>query len=43
VPPRVDYALTPAGTALLPALSLLKSWSEDHTPGLSRARATATA
>ena len=26
VPPRVDYALTPAGAALRPALVLLRDW-----------------
>jgi DNA-binding HxlR family transcriptional regulator len=34
VPPRVDYALTDAGHALMPALALLKEWSEtDVSPG----------
>jgi DNA-binding HxlR family transcriptional regulator len=29
-PAPVDYALTPTGAALLPALGLLLSWSEAH-------------
>jgi DNA-binding HxlR family transcriptional regulator len=33
VPPRVDYALTPAGRALIPALTLLKEWSETQVLG----------
>lgn len=30
VPVRVDYALTPLGQSLLPAVQMLKRWAEDH-------------
>jgi DNA-binding HxlR family transcriptional regulator len=35
VPPQVDYRLTEAGHALLPALNLLKAWSETYAKGTS--------
>ena len=30
VPPRVDYALTPAGRDLMPVFLAMKSWGEAH-------------
>jgi DNA-binding HxlR family transcriptional regulator len=30
-PPRAEYALTPKGRELGPALKALKKWGEDHT------------
>lgn len=30
VPPRVDYALTPRGDALVPVLAALRQWGLDH-------------
>ncbi|MED7953890.1 winged helix-turn-helix transcriptional regulator [Streptomyces sp. BE303] len=32
VPARVDYALTPLGTGLLPLLKAIKSWAEENMP-----------
>jgi DNA-binding HxlR family transcriptional regulator len=32
VPPRVDYALTPLGTTLVPILEALQDWSVRHRP-----------
>ncbi len=33
VPPRVEYALTPAGCALVPALDGLAAWARAHLAG----------
>lgn len=33
VPPRVEYALTPTGAALVPALDALAAWSAAHLAG----------
>jgi DNA-binding HxlR family transcriptional regulator len=32
-PVSVSYALTPAGSALLPAMDELRLWAQDHLPG----------
>jgi DNA-binding HxlR family transcriptional regulator len=40
VPPQVDYRLTQAGLALLPALTLLKDWSESYAKGVAAPHAT---
>ncbi|WP_327091475.1 helix-turn-helix transcriptional regulator [Nonomuraea sp. NBC_01738] len=39
MPPRVDYALTPAGKALLERLGDVVSWAEHHAGELDAARA----
>jgi DNA-binding HxlR family transcriptional regulator len=44
IPPQVDYRLTDAARALLPALTLLKNWSEafaNGTPAPHKAQASA--
>ncbi|MCG6497918.1 helix-turn-helix domain-containing protein [Kitasatospora sp. A2-31] len=40
VPVRVDYALTPLGTGLLPLLQSIKAWAEEHMPDVLTARAS---
>jgi DNA-binding HxlR family transcriptional regulator len=41
VPVRVDYALTPLGTSLVPLLREIKLWAETHMDDVLAARATA--
>ena len=42
VPPKVEYALTEKGEALVPVLSALKAWGEAHAlPGLVKTSAAA--
>lgn len=38
VPVRVDYALTTLGRSLLVPIALMKSWAEEHMPGVQQAR-----
>ena len=38
VPPRVDYALTPLGEALMQPLSALYRWTERHLKKIQQAR-----
>ncbi|GAA2797992.1 helix-turn-helix domain-containing protein [Kitasatospora sp. CM 4170] len=38
VPARVDYALTPLGTGLLPLMQSIKAWAEEHMPEVLAAR-----
>jgi len=38
VPPRVDYALTPLGEALMRPLSALYRWTERHLKKIQQAR-----
>ncbi|MEV4757112.1 helix-turn-helix domain-containing protein [Micromonospora sp. NPDC049559] len=38
VPVRVDYALTPLGTSLLPLMTSIKEWAESHIEEVERAR-----
>jgi DNA-binding HxlR family transcriptional regulator len=40
VPPRVDYALTPLGTSLLPVQLAVKAWAETHIAEVHAARRT---
>lgn len=39
VPPRVEYALTPLGESLLPAMSLLVDWALENMPAIKASRA----
>src|SRR5262249_34474232 len=39
VPVRVEYALTPLGTSLMPAVNALKTWAERHIDEIETARA----
>ncbi|HLU58680.1 MAG TPA: helix-turn-helix domain-containing protein [Pseudonocardia sp.] len=39
VPVRVDYALTPLGTPLMPLLAHIKEWAEQHMDEVAAARA----
>jgi len=39
VPVRVDYALTPLGTTLMPLLAHIKEWAEQHMDEVAAARA----
>src|SRR5215813_11872339 len=39
VPVRVEYALTPLGTSLMPAVNALKTWAEKHIDEIETARA----
>jgi DNA-binding HxlR family transcriptional regulator len=39
VPVRVDYALTPLGQSLMPAVNALKAWSEQHIGEIHASRA----
>lgn len=39
VPVRTDYELTPLGHSLLPVMSHLKEWAEEHMPEVEAARA----
>lgn len=38
VPVRVDYELSEVGRSLLGALEAIRLWSEEHVPGVLRAR-----
>ncbi|MER6397349.1 helix-turn-helix transcriptional regulator [Kitasatospora sp. NBC_01246] len=38
VPARVDYALTPLGTGLLPVVRAIKAWAEENMPEVLAAR-----
>lgn len=40
VPPRVEYALTPLGLSMLPALSALTGWIDTHWGKIEGARAS---
>jgi len=39
VPPRVEYALTPAGKSLIPPALALASWAIEHLPEIEASRA----
>ncbi|MDR7275378.1 winged helix-turn-helix transcriptional regulator [Catenuloplanes atrovinosus] len=39
VPPRVEYALTPAGSSLIPPALALASWAIEHVPHIEESRA----
>jgi DNA-binding HxlR family transcriptional regulator len=39
VPPRVEYALTPAGRSLLPPALALAGWAMEHVPHIEASRA----
>jgi DNA-binding HxlR family transcriptional regulator len=39
VPPRVDYALTPAGQSLIPPALALAGWAIEHVPHIEASRA----
>jgi DNA-binding HxlR family transcriptional regulator len=39
VPVRVDYQLTPLGESLLPVVTAIKRWSEEHAEEVQAARA----
>jgi DNA-binding HxlR family transcriptional regulator len=39
VPARVDYALTPLGVSLMPAVNAIKTWAEDHIDEIKASRA----
>jgi len=38
VPVRVDYALTPLGESLMPAVNAIKSWAEQHISDIEASR-----
>lgn len=38
VPPRVEYALTPAGHTLIAPLAALDAWAREHMPTIVEAR-----
>jgi DNA-binding HxlR family transcriptional regulator len=38
VPVRVDYALTPLGTSLLPVMQAIKAWADTHIEEVTAAR-----
>jgi DNA-binding HxlR family transcriptional regulator len=38
IPRRVEYALTPLGRTLLPALAACQVWAREHLPELIKAR-----
>ncbi|SHG13015.1 transcriptional regulator, HxlR family [Dysgonomonas macrotermitis] len=38
VPPRVEYSLTPLGTSLLPALTMLVDWAKENTGAIQESR-----
>ena len=40
VPVRVDYALTPLGTSLLPIMESIKGWAESNIEDVERAQRT---
>jgi DNA-binding HxlR family transcriptional regulator len=39
VPVRVDYAVTPLGDSLMPAVNAIKSWAEGHIDEIKASRA----
>jgi DNA-binding HxlR family transcriptional regulator len=39
VPVRVDYALTPLGDSLMPAVNAVKIWAEEHIDAINASRA----
>jgi DNA-binding HxlR family transcriptional regulator len=39
VPVRVDYALTPLGQSLMPAVNAIKMWAEEHIGEIESSRA----
>jgi DNA-binding HxlR family transcriptional regulator len=39
VPVRVDYQLTPLGQSLMPAVTAVKSWAEEHIAEIEASRA----
>ncbi|WP_232661325.1 winged helix-turn-helix transcriptional regulator [Pseudonocardia sp. TRM90224] len=39
VPVRVDYALTPLGSTLMPLIAHVKDWAETHIPEVTAAQA----
>jgi DNA-binding HxlR family transcriptional regulator len=39
VPVRVDYALTPLGQSLMPAVNAIKVWAEEHIGEIEASRA----
>jgi DNA-binding HxlR family transcriptional regulator len=39
VPARVDYALTPLGRSLMPAVHAIKGWAEEHIGEIAASRA----
>lgn len=39
VPVRVDYALTPLGQSLMPAVNAVKAWAEQHIGEIQASRA----
>lgn len=39
VPVRVDYALTPLGRSLMPAVNAVKAWAEEHIGEVEASRA----
>jgi DNA-binding HxlR family transcriptional regulator len=40
VPARVDYALTPLGMSLMPMVSAIKGWAEEHIGEIEASRAS---
>ncbi|HEX9042007.1 MAG TPA: helix-turn-helix domain-containing protein [Trebonia sp.] len=40
VPARVDYALTPLGESLMPAVNAVKTWAEEHIGEIEASRAS---
>jgi DNA-binding HxlR family transcriptional regulator len=38
VPVRVDYALTPLGRSLMPAVNVIKAWAEQHIGEIQTSR-----
>ena len=40
VPVRVSYALTPLGESLMPAVTAIKTWAEEHIAEIAASRAT---
>jgi DNA-binding HxlR family transcriptional regulator len=38
VPVRVDYALTPLGESLMPAVNAIKTWAEEHIGQIEASR-----
>ncbi|MFF5227715.1 winged helix-turn-helix transcriptional regulator [Dactylosporangium sp. NPDC000521] len=38
VPPRVEYALTPLGRTLFPAMAACREWAAEHLPAVLVAR-----
>jgi DNA-binding HxlR family transcriptional regulator len=36
---RVDYALTPLGDSLMPAVDAVKTWAEEHIDAINASRA----